>query len=35
MINLLQDRLGGRCESNYLKKPESNSLPVQNLKEFR
>jgi hypothetical protein len=25
----------GRCESNYLKKPESNSLPVQNLKEFR
>jgi hypothetical protein len=26
---------GGRCESNYLKKPESNSLPVQNLKEFR
>ena len=29
------DDLGGRCESNYLKKPESNSLPVQNLKEFR
>jgi hypothetical protein len=27
--------LWGRCESNYLKKPESNSLPVQNLKEFR
>ncbi len=26
---------GGRCKSNYLKKPESNSLPVQNLKEFR
>ena len=34
-LKIISAVIRGRCESNYLKKPESNSLPVQNLKEFR